>query len=254
MRDSQRRLMVAVVATAIFILALPARGEEFYETRLREGEEALAAKRNLVAVERLRIAVFGLLDKPVLLSEGLAMLSLAQGATGKEAALDATLARFLELEKGFAVWDKAAVKPELRKEFVALLLKKVPPGNLKGIPSLSGLVEPAPSTRGKAPESKTEAKAVLVPAIQKDPENREARKALLEAAYLSKDWKLGAAQVEYLRPFAPGEEPQMFYSAVALFETGSLDEARILIRNAQPHLKSSPVVDYYRKKVLDQSP
>ena len=331
--------MVAAAVTAI--LALPARGDEFYETRLREGEEALAAKRNLVAVERLRIAVFGLLDKPVLLSEGLAMLSLAQRAAGKEAALDATLARFLELEKGYAVWDRAAVKPELRKEFVALLLKKVPPENLKGIPSLSGLVETeeqrilklAPSAQGKALESKAKAepndvrwplllardaeksgdrkaasrwakkvlaidpkheeaaaireraeasatapapatkadplatalillgdgkgaaaKAILVPVIQKDPENREARKALLVAAYLTKDWKLSAAQVAHLSPFAPGEEPHMFYSAVALFETGSLDEARILIRKARPRLQPGPSVDYYTKRILEQSP
>jgi hypothetical protein len=280
MRDSQRRLMVAAAVTAI--LALPARGDEFYETRLREGKEALAAKRNLVAVERLRIAVFGLLDKPVLLSEGLAMLSLAQRAAGKEAALDATLVRFLELEKGFAVWDRAAVKPELRKEFEALLSKKVPPENLKGIPSLSGLVETeeqktlklAPAARGKALESKAAtkgdplatalillgdgkgaaAKAILVPVIQKDPENREARKALLEAAYLTKDWKLSAAQVAHVRPFAAGEEPHMFYSAVALFETGSLDEARILIRKARPSLQPGPSVDYYTKRILGQSP
>jgi tetratricopeptide (TPR) repeat protein len=329
-----------VAAAMVAILALPARGDEFYETRLREGEEALASKRNLVAVERLRIAVFGLLDKPVLLSEGFAMLSLAQRATGKEAALDVTLARFLELEKSFAVWGQAAVKPELRKEFVALLVKKIPPENLKGIPSLSGLVETeeqkilklAPSARGKVLESKAkaepkdprwplflardaeksgdrkaasiwakkvlaidpkhgeaaaireraeapaaapapaatkgdplatalsllgegkraEAKAVLVPVIQKDPENREARKALLQAAYLTRDWKLSAAQVAHLEPFAAGEEPLMFYSAVALFETGSLDEARILIRKAQPGLQPGPLVDYYTKKILEQ--
>ncbi len=323
------------------ILALPARADEFYETRLKEGEAALAAKRNLVAVERLRIAVFGLLDKPVLLAEGLAMLSLAQRAAGKEAALDTTLTRFIELEKGFAAWDKAAVKPELRKEFEALLLMKVPQENLKGIPSLAGLIETeeqkilklAPSARGKALEGKAKAepkdprwplllareaeksgdrkmaskwakkvlaidpeheeaaaiyeraeaptpapasatkgdplatalrflrdgkgaaaKAILVPLIQKDPENREARKALVEAAYLTKDWKLSAAQVAHLRPFVLGEEPHMFYSAVALFETGSLDEARILIRKARPRLQPGPSVDYYTKKILEKSP
>lgn len=331
--------MVAVAMTAI--LTLPVQGDEFYETRLKEGEEALAAKRNLVAMERLRIAVFGLLDKPVLLSQGLAMLCLAQEAAGKEAALRATVTRFLELEKGFAVWDRAAVKPELRKEFAALLLRKVPPGDLMGIPSLAGLVETeeqkilklAAPARGKALESKAKtepndvrwplylagdaeksgdrkaalkwankvlaidpghaeatsireraeapaalpapaakgdslaaalaflgegkgaaAKAILVPLIQKDPVNREARKALLLAAHLTRDWKLSAAQVSHLTPFVPGEEPQMFYSAVALFETGNLDEAKNLIWKARPHLVPGPSVDYYTRKILERSP
>lgn len=93
------------------------------------------------------------------------MLALAQRATGKEAALDATLTRFLELEKGYSVWTKAAVKPELRREFEVLLLKNVSPENLKGIPSLSALVEfevdkilkLAPPARMKALEGKVKA-------------------------------------------------------------------------------------------------
>jgi len=62
-----------------------ARSEDFYETRLRDGQEASRQKLFVQAVDELRIASFGFLDRPVLLSESLARLSLAQSAAGRAA-------------------------------------------------------------------------------------------------------------------------------------------------------------------------
>jgi lipopolysaccharide biosynthesis regulator YciM len=95
-----------------------------------------------------------------------------------------------------------------------------------------------------------EAKKVLAGLVESDPKNREARKALLEAAALTKDWEQCNAQSAALEPFAEGEEVYMFYAAVALRETGSVATARALVKRARPWLVSSAFVEYYTKEIL----
>jgi hypothetical protein len=91
---------------------------------------------------------------------------------------------------------------------------------------------------------------ILAGVVASDPKNRDARKALLEAAALMKDWNECNAQTAILEPFADGEEPSMFYAAVALRETGSIASARALVQRARPFLVASPFVDWYTKEIL----
>ncbi len=99
---------------------------------------------------------------------------------------------------------------------------------------------------GKAEEARQALRGV----VASDPKNREARKALLEAAALLKDWNECNAQTALLEPFADGEEVSMFYAAVALRETGSIASARALVVRARPFLKPSRFVDWYTKEIL----
>jgi hypothetical protein len=95
-----------------------------------------------------------------------------------------------------------------------------------------------------------EARKDLAALVESEPKNREARKALLEAAALTKDWNECNAQTAVLEPFLDGEEVSMFYAAVALRETGSIASARALVKRARPFLKSSRFVDWYAKEIL----
>ncbi len=95
-----------------------------------------------------------------------------------------------------------------------------------------------------------EAKRLLADLVASDPKNRDARKALLEAAALTKDWELCNAQGAALEPFADGEEVSMFYAAVGLRETGSIASARALVKRARPLLAANAFVDYYTKEIL----
>ena len=90
----------------------------------------------------------------------------------------------------------------------------------------------------------------LLAAVAADPQDRELRKALLEAASLTKDWTTAATQVGLISPFQAGEEAWMFYAAVALHETGSGDEARKLAERALPRLDRSAFVDFYARRIL----
>jgi thioredoxin-like negative regulator of GroEL len=95
-----------------------------------------------------------------------------------------------------------------------------------------------------------DARKILAGVVEADPKNRDARKALLEAAALMKDWEECNAQTAALEPFADGEEVYMFYAAVALRETGSIASARALVTRARRFLVPSPFVDWYTKEIL----
>src|SRR5687768_10290360 len=95
----RRAILVALVLTVAMIV--PARGDVFYDARLKEGKAALESNRASEAVDQLRIACFGLLQDPKGLSEGLAWLAVAQNAAGRATELETTLNRFLDLQSRF---------------------------------------------------------------------------------------------------------------------------------------------------------
>ncbi len=95
-----------------------------------------------------------------------------------------------------------------------------------------------------------EARKVLESAVAADPKNRDARRALLEADALLRDWQACNEQTAALEPFRDGEEVSMFYAAVALRETGSIASARALVTRARPFLKPSRFVDWYTREIL----
>ena len=135
------------------MMTLPgsARCDEFYEARLKSGETAYADKRLPEAIDNLRVAAFGLLENPPLESEALVYLALAQNAAGKNGDTDATLARFLEVERHFAPFAKAKLDPAIRASFQALLLARVNASTLAGFPGLSGFVETQEQRIAKLP-------------------------------------------------------------------------------------------------------
>ncbi len=94
-----------------------------------------------------------------------------------------------------------------------------------------------------------DAQKALSEALTADPDNRELRLALLEAACLARAYSEGAAQVTLVTPFVESEAPSMFYAAVVLYETGKTDEARGYLRRAMPRV-AGPLVDEYSKKIL----
>jgi hypothetical protein len=138
----------------------------------------------------------------------------------------------------FVLLGTATAPPRLRADDPAPPPRATPDGRLAEAHALvrSGKV--------------TEARKILAGVVASDPKNRDARKALLEAAALMKDWQECNAQTAILEPFADGEEPSMFYAAVALRETGSIASARTLVRRARPFLVASPWVDWYTKEIL----
>jgi tetratricopeptide (TPR) repeat protein len=431
---ARRRVVGWVIAIAVTMAVLPLFGQDFYEQQLRAGKEDRTAGKLVEASDELRIAAFGFLDRPLLLSEALANLALVQQALGQPTATQ-TLDRFLDVERRFASWVPSSTDQPTRAAFEQLLVNTQRKSDLANIPSLARLTrsgaqkvadlpaakraaayeegakrnphdiewplaaamdattrsldddairwsrralnidrdndaargilahaltrrsecrealnligrmkpeavsvdlagdqlvclanekrwtdaqavasklpdnvrqrgdvaralqaigaatKPTTMTSGavdqrppvtppvvssKAPTqtaqpvmdpqkvaqalatSKTyvangrfvEAVDVLKPAVTADPNNRQVRLALLEAAMLSHDWRTALAQVNVTQPFAAGEEAAMFYAAATLYESGRPDEARVLIERARPRLNGTPMIDYYYDRIV----
>jgi hypothetical protein len=105
--------------------------DAFYASRRALGEQALAAGRAAEAADNLRVASFGLLDRPEKLSECLVSLAIAQQRAGRTADADATLRRFQSVQELFPSWGRLALAPDVRSEFVALARKRLPGLNLE---------------------------------------------------------------------------------------------------------------------------
>lgn len=266
-RSLQLLALLALVPT--FILGAAAPADDFYLMRLQAGKAEAAAGRPYEAIDDLKIASFGFLDQPALLIEGLSRLALAQAAAGRNDDAAATLRRLVEIERRYSRWAQADLEPGTRAAAAALVAKTVgadaakllempkvpPPAAVIGPPSPPAsaaiLVESkALVTQGRYVENLRR----LVMAVAASPGDRDLRKALLEGAVLTKDWGTAVSQLEPLRPFRGGEEPWMFYGAVALSETGKGPEARELAEKALPRLSQSPFVDYYARKIVETAP
>ena len=135
-----RRLFPVVSAAALLVLGVPSigRADEFAENRLASGIDAFRAVRYTEASDQFRIACFGLLDQPVLLTEGLVRLALAQEAAGRKADVEKTLHRFLDLERRFSGYARCRLDVPMRGEFLALLRARIPADAIAAVPSLAG--------------------------------------------------------------------------------------------------------------------
>ena len=138
-----RIFALTLVAAAVAAPALAA--EDFYETRLRIGQNVLRAQRPLDAIPDLRIAAFGFLDRPPLLCEALVCLAIAQERAGKIEDQRSTLARFVEVERRLGVFAKAPIPPDLRAEFVRLAERRIPAPTLASIPALASAARERPT-------------------------------------------------------------------------------------------------------------
>jgi hypothetical protein len=138
----QAHVMISVLAFTGIIGARAVASDDFYLIRLKSGEAALQGQRPAEAIDQLRIANFGLLDRPNLLVEGLAWLSLAYAQADRPPDVDATISRFVEVENRFNVYTKAALEPEVRARFEDLLKRRVRPEILAQLPALARLNDP----------------------------------------------------------------------------------------------------------------
>lgn len=144
MTKVQRGLILSVAALIIGVF--PAGAADFYETQLRLGAEAYRTGRLPDAIEYLKIANFGLLDRPVLLVEGLARLALAQQALGEADDARKTIERFVSVERQFPSWASSRVDPDTRQAFERLLRETLTPEALQSVPSV-GRTEPSEDAR-----------------------------------------------------------------------------------------------------------
>ena len=111
----------------VLAAAAGAGAADFYEGQMRAGEQALAAGRAADSIDPLRVASFGLLEKPALLSECLAALAVAQSRAHRAPEADATLKRFRAVQALFpAQASLSSASAEVRRAFEAFARQRIP--------------------------------------------------------------------------------------------------------------------------------
>ncbi len=140
---------------------------DFNEARLQSGQSLYAEKRYLEAIDQFRVAAFGYLNEPGPLSNTLARLALAQTAAARPADADATIQRFLEVQRRFPAYPPPGLEGAAQADFRALLLRRVPEATLLGLPSLAGLVETEEQKIARLPPA--ERRRALEAASRRDP-------------------------------------------------------------------------------------
>lgn len=137
-----RRLQALVSLLIMSALAVPlaaqtTEADPFYLRRLEAGKAAFSAGEHQQAADELRIAAFGLLDSPALLSETLARLAVAQQAAGRTEAASETIRRFVEVEAVARSYGKWTADDALHEAIVGLLKSAIPNDRLATIPTLA---------------------------------------------------------------------------------------------------------------------
>jgi tetratricopeptide (TPR) repeat protein len=150
---------LAAALTAAFLSAASVKAADpFYTALLRDGKET-ARRSPAEAVAAFRVASFGLLDDPALLTEALVRLAVAQRAAGREADAQATAQRFADVEGKFHAYTKASLEPEIRSQFEEILGRRLP-GEMARAPSPPASSPPAPAPPS-APEAPPAGSAIV---------------------------------------------------------------------------------------------
>jgi protein TonB len=156
-----RKAAICLLAAAA-VLVRAATAQDFYETRLRAGEDSLRNNRPVEAISDLKIAAFGLLSRPPLLVEALASLAVAQERAGRLPEVQATLSRFVTVERRFPSWRSAPVAAGLKSEFERIAHARLPASVVASLPALSG---GAPPRETGTPARQAEIRPTTPPAI-----------------------------------------------------------------------------------------
>jgi len=170
---------VQFLATLLGI-SLSLLAEDFFEARMRSGEELLRQGRSAEAAAELKIASFGLLERPALLCEALAARTAAQSAAGQRDEAAATLDRWLQVRRSYPACREARIdsawaaaiqevaKRRLSESAVRDLLAPSPRGGSPQ-PTAAGNAASTPAAPASAPPTPAPARASQPPAVSPPP-------------------------------------------------------------------------------------
>ncbi len=156
-----RPLALSVLVLALLLagmaVASPARAtvDPFYQRLLQNGSDAYHRGDTSAAQRLLRLACFGMLEEPPLLTECLIRLGLAQADANDQEAFRATARRLLEVEQRFRVYTRVQLPRDLLNRFEGTLVQLMPSYTLQAVPTFRPLL-PASLDDGEAPAPDTD--------------------------------------------------------------------------------------------------
>jgi thioredoxin-like negative regulator of GroEL len=182
MKKTYLLITLALLTGGTVLGAVPTLREvhPFYERLMREGTDAYRRGDLPAAKRSLRLAVFGLLDEPEMLAEGLTWLALSQAKTGAEEEFRETVLRVLELEVRFKAYRAAEIAPEMRREFENLVTQRMPRSTLEASPIFTEIADRQAAERLQS-LSRRERRSELERLLESQPGNARWRLMLARA-------------------------------------------------------------------------
>jgi hypothetical protein len=190
MRSQPTFLLLAALVSA-GSLGVPGAAEAavdpFYQTLLRDGQQAYERKDFAAAARELRLACFGMLEEPPTLAACLTRLALAQETAGDLEGFRETFRRLTEVEERFKGYSQGEIAPELRATLETRLAARIPAATLAGLPAFRSAIQAAAQAKKGAGVPTAPANppkptpAPLAPAV-KAPEKEKPQVAVKPAA------------------------------------------------------------------------
>lgn len=248
---------------------------DFYERQLQAGKNDFQINRPRQALDELRIAAFGLLDRPALLTEALVRLTVAQTSLGMNEDSAKTIDRFLEVEQRFPSYASLQIEPTIRSRFEDALVKAVPRATLQSIPGLARLTnyelskvaalpaaqriaayeagarrEPENAEWPLALARESDARGATADVIrwatkvlQIQPQNKEAQRLLLHAYVARRQCPEAAGLMKSIAEADLQAHPEMYADeAVCFAETARWNEAAVALSKVPENLRRRPDV------------
>lgn len=138
--------LLAVAATAQAQVVDP-----FYLRLMRDGSDAFNRQQYEEAARLLRLAVFGMLDDPLVMADGLVRLALAQAASGDPEGFQVSFRRILEIEERFGAYSRATLSADVRRELERQAVRFVPVASLAESQAFAHLVPRPEDALAKLP-------------------------------------------------------------------------------------------------------
>ncbi len=141
MRTDPRPVFAALLLAATLAPTAAPGADPFYLRLMEEGVRAHGRGDHPTAARRLRIACFGLLDEPDLLTPCLVRLGLAQAAAGDDEGFVRTFRRVVEVEEQLAGYSRAPIPPAERATFERQLGVRIAAAELRSSPLFAAVAD-----------------------------------------------------------------------------------------------------------------
>src|SRR5438128_491020 len=242
MRNSMLRLSRCLLLSLCALIVgstVDADQDHFYEQQLQTAKSDFQANRIPQAADELRIAAFGFLDKPPLLSEALVRLAVAQSALGRDTTR--TIERFMEVEQRFAPYASLQIESPVKLKFEELLLRSVPRATLAGMPGLSRIANYEIDKLADLPAEKRI--AAYQAGMRREPNNPQWSMALAHAYVERRDCRAALPIVNKLGAAELHQRLELYADQVVCFaDAGRFADAQAAFVKLPDALKSRPDV------------
>ncbi len=218
------RVFAALIFVPLMLADTGSAIDPFYDRLLRDGINAYERGDHAGAAQNLRLACFGLLEEPIVLTRGLIYLALAQAELGDEPEFNHTFTRILEIERRFQGFSQLELDGDLRQVFDEHLYRWIALDQLESTPAFADVAR-RKQTSQMLEMTAAERRPELERLVAAEPENPNWRLLLAELQLESGEFTAVIETTDAALAGNPGLGKALCLRGRAAAAMGSCDQA-----------------------------